>query len=96
VVISDDIYAMLLTHAKFKEFTKKEIVDATKATEVLTCLSTDSKAKVDALVDAALKAGGTAAREPVDYGFMYGRSFNDLDGHIWEVIWMDPNHVQQS
>jgi uncharacterized protein len=60
-------------------------VDATKATEVLTTL-----------VDAALNAGGTAAREPVDYGFMYGRSFNDLDGHIWEVIWMDPNHIQQS
>ncbi|MFL5108170.1 MAG: VOC family protein [Xanthobacteraceae bacterium] len=92
VVISEDIYAMLLTHAKFKEFTKKQIVDATKFTEGLTALSTDSKAKVDELVQAAIKAGGTEARDPMDFGFMYGRSFNDLDGHIWEVVWMDPSH----
>lgn len=96
MVIADDIYAMLLTHAKFKQFTKKEIVDATRATEVLTCLSTESKSKVDELVDSALKAGGTEARAPLDYGFMYGRSFNDLDGHIWEVIWMDPSHIQKA
>jgi uncharacterized protein len=95
MVISDDIYAMLLTHAKFKEFTRKEIVDATRATEVLTALSMDSKVRVDELVQAALAAGGTEARDPVEYGFMYGRSFNDLDGHIWEVFWMDPTHVQQ-
>lgn len=96
MVIADDIYAMLLTHAKFKQFTKKKIVDATKATEVLTCLSTENKSKVDELVDSALKAGGTEARDPMDYGFMYGRSFNDLDGHIWEVIWMDPSHIQKA
>ena len=95
MVISDDIFAMLLTEAKFREFTKKEIADATKTTEVLTCLSTDSKAKVNDIVDTALKAGATEAREPMDYGFMYGRSFNDLDGHIWEIIWMDPSHVQK-
>jgi predicted lactoylglutathione lyase len=94
MVISDDIYAMLLTHAKFREFTRKEIADATKVTEVLTCLSADSKAAVDRLADAALAAGGTEAREPMDYGVMYGRSFQDPDGHIWEVIWMDPSHVQ--
>jgi predicted lactoylglutathione lyase len=95
IVISEDIYAMLLTHAKFKDFTKKEIVDATKATEVLTCLSRDSRAQVDELVDAALKAGGTKSGEPMDFGFMYGRSFNDPDGHIWEIVWMDPAHVQK-
>jgi predicted lactoylglutathione lyase len=95
MVISDDIYAMLLTHPKFKEFTSKEIVDATKATEVLTALSADSKAKVDELVDAGLAAGATAVRDPMDFGFMYARSFSDLDGHIWEVFWMDPSHVQQ-
>jgi predicted lactoylglutathione lyase len=95
MVISDDIFAMLLTEAKFREFTKKEIADATKTTEVLTCLSMDSKAKVNDIVDAALKAGATEAREPMDYGFMYGRSFNDLDGHIWEIIWMDPSHVHK-
>jgi uncharacterized protein len=94
MVISDDIYAMLLTHAKFREFTRKEIADATEVTEVLTCLSADSKAEVDRLADAALAAGGTEARGPMDYGFMYGRSFQDPDGHIWEVIWMDPSHVQ--
>ena len=94
MVISDGIYAMLLTHAKFREFTRKEIADATEVTEVLTCLSADSKAEVDRLADAALAAGGTEAREPMDYGFMYGRSFQDPDGHIWEVIWMDPSHVQ--
>src|SRR5215217_9526847 len=69
MVISDDIYAMLLTHAKFKEFTKKTIADATKTTEVLTCLSMDSRERVDALVDAALKAGATEDRGPMDYGF---------------------------
>jgi uncharacterized protein len=87
---------MLLTHSKFKEFTKKDIADAHKTTEVLTCLSVDSKDKVDGLVDKAVAAGGTEARVLMDYGFMYGRSFNDLDGHIWEIIWMDPNHIQRS
>jgi predicted lactoylglutathione lyase len=96
MVIADDIYAMLLTHAKFKEFTKKDIVDATKSTEVLTCLSAESRAKVDELADAALQAGGTKSHDAMDFGFMYGRSFNDLDGHIWEIMWMDPNHVQKS
>jgi uncharacterized protein len=95
LVISDDIFAMLLTEAKFKEFTKKDIADARKTTEVLTCLSVESKAKVDEIVETALNAGATEAREPMDYGFMYGKSFNDLDGHIWEIIWMDPGHVQK-
>jgi uncharacterized protein len=95
MVISDDIYSMLLTEKKFREFTKKEIADATKTTEVLTCLSVDSKDEVNRIVDTALKAGATEARELMDYGFMFGRSFNDLDGHIWEIIWMDPSHVQQ-
>jgi predicted lactoylglutathione lyase len=96
MVIADDIYAMLLTHPKFKEFTKKDIADAHKTTEVLTCLSFDSKDKVSEVVDKAVAAGGTEAREPQDYGFMFGRSFNDLDGHIWEIIWMDPSHIQRS
>ena len=95
MVISDDIYAMLLTERKFKEFTPKEIADATKTTEVLTCLSVDSKDEVNRVADTALAAGATEAREPMDYGFMFGRSFNDLDGHIWEIIWMDPSHVQK-
>ena len=96
MVIADDIYAMLLTHPKFKEYTKKDIADAHQTTEVLTCLSFDSKDKVNEVVDGAIAAGGTEARESQDYGFMYGRSFNDLDGHIWEIIWMDPSHIHRS
>ena len=95
MVVSGDIYAMLLTEEKFKEFTRKEIADATKTTEVLTCLSVGSKTEVNRLVDTALKSGAVEVREPVDMGFMFGRSFDDLDGHIWEIVWMDPEHVQQ-
>lgn len=94
MVISDDIYAMLVTEARFQDFTPKVIVDAIKSTEVLTALSTASRAEVDAKVDKALAAGATANGGPQDYGFMYQRSFNDLDGHIWEFFWMDPGHVQ--
>lgn len=93
MVITEDIYAMILTHSKFKEFTHKEIADATKTTEVLIGLSFDSKEKVNELTDKAVQAGGTETRGPQDYGFMYGRSFNDLDGHIWELFWMDPEAV---
>ena len=96
MVITDAIYVMLLTQPKFKEFTKKDIADAHKTTEVLTCLSFDSKDKVSEVVDKAVAAGGTEAREPQDYGFMFGRSFNDLDGHIWEIIWMDPSHIHRT
>ena len=94
MVISDDIYAMLLTHAKFKEFTTKPIADAQKTTEVLVALSMDSRDDVSRVADAAIKAGGSETREPQDYGFMFLRSFSDLDGHIWEILWMDPTHVQ--
>ncbi|MFC8508380.1 VOC family protein [Streptomyces sp. NPDC057411] len=96
LVISDTIYSMLLSEEKFRSFTApgKEISDATKSTEVLITLSRDSREAVDELVDAALAAGGSAAKEPQDHGFMYGRSFADLDGHHWEVFWMDPAAVQ--
>jgi predicted lactoylglutathione lyase len=94
MVITDDIYAMLLTEAKFKEFSKKPIADAHKTTEVLIALSMDSKDEVNRVVDAAIKGGGSEARDPQDYGFMFLRSFNDPDGHVWEILWMDPKHVQ--
>ncbi len=90
MVISDEIYTMLLTHPKFKEFTPKEIPDANKTSEVLNALSVDNRAEVDRLVDKALQNGGTEARPAEDLGFMYVRSFNDPDGHIWEFFWMDP------
>jgi predicted lactoylglutathione lyase len=95
MVISDDIYAMLLTHKKFKEFTKKEIADATKTTEVLIALSMDSRDEVNSFVDKALASGATKAREPADHGFMFERSFNDLDGHIWEIFHMDMSAIPQ-
>lgn len=94
MVISEDIYAMLLTHEKFAQFTPKPIADATKSTEVLTCLSCESSSGVDDVMNKALAAGATEARDPQDYGFMYGRSFSDPDGHIWEMMWMDPAAVQ--
>lgn len=94
-VISEDIYAMLLTHAKFKELNPCEICDATKATEMFLCLSCESRQQVDDLVRKAIAAGGTVAGEPDDYGFMYQHAFRDLDSHGWGLIYMDPSHVQK-
>ena len=91
LVVGDNIFAMLLTNDFFKTFTAKPIADATRSTEVLVCLSCESRAEVDALVQKALGAGGTAPRPPQDHGFMYAHGFEDLDGHIWELVAMDPN-----
>lgn len=93
MVISDDIYAMLLTKDFFQGFTGKPLVDATQATEVLICLSCESRAEVDDLVARAVAAGGTAPRAPQDHGFMYGHGFEDLDGHIWELVYMVPGEA---
>ncbi|MBN9449336.1 MAG: VOC family protein [Bosea sp.] len=90
MVISDTIFAMLLTHAKFAGFSPKPIADTDKTTEMLIALSRDDRAAVDAIVKAALAAGGSTFNEPQDHGFMYGHAFRDLDGHVWEVFWMDP------
>ena len=95
MVISKNIYAMLLTEAKMKEFTKKELVDPHKATEVLIALSCESKDEVNTLVDKAIAAGAKEPREAQDFGFMYSRAFEDLDGHIWEIVWMDPSFVKK-
>lgn len=95
MVISESIYVMLLTEEKFKQFTPKKIADAVKTTEVLTCLSAESKDAVNELVDKALAAGATETRDAQDYGFMFGRSFNDLDGHIWEIMWMDESAMEE-
>ncbi|AYN39163.1 glyoxalase [Streptomyces dangxiongensis] len=94
VVISDTIVAMLLTRPFYATFTKKEIADATTTSEVMLCLSAESREQVDELVDRAISAGGTASGESQDHGSMYGRAFEDLDGHIWEVMWMDPAVIQ--
>jgi len=91
MVFSETIYAMLLTHEKYSSFTSKKIVDAKTSTEVLIAMSADSRDDVDAMVDKAKASGGRMEPTPTqDFGFMYGRSFEDLDGHIWEVMWMDP------
>lgn len=91
MVISDTIYAMLLTEPFFQGFIQgKEIADTGKAKEVLVCLSADSKDAVNSLADKAIAAGGKQFRTPEDHGFMYSRSFEDLDGHVWEIMWMDP------
>ncbi|AXE26303.1 glyoxalase [Streptomyces globosus] len=94
LVISDTIYAMLLTEARFKEFTHKSIADTATSTEALLCLSADSRDEVDALVGAALAGGASEPRPAQDHGFMYGRAFEDLDGHTWEIVWMDPAAVR--
>jgi uncharacterized protein len=93
MVISDDIYAMLLTHEKFAMFTPKPISDATQSTEVLVALSCETREEVDRLVGAAVAAGGSTYNEPQDHGFMYAHGFQDPDGHIWELMWMDPAFV---
>jgi len=90
MVFSDTIHVMLLTHDKFRQFTPKTIADARTTSEVLICLSADDKDAVDAMVEKAASAGGRAdPSAKQDYGFMYGRSFEDPDGHIWETMWMD-------
>jgi predicted lactoylglutathione lyase len=95
LVISDDIYVMLLVEPFFQSFTKRDIVDSTKNTEAILALGVDSRQRVDELVDRALASGGLPGHYTSDQGFMYGRSFQDLDGHLWEVLYMDPTAVQQ-
>jgi uncharacterized protein len=87
--IAENIYAMLLVEPFFQGFTKLPIADARKSTEVLIALSCDSRAEVDALVAQAVAAGATTPNAPTDHGFMYQHGFADLDGHQWEVFWMD-------
>jgi uncharacterized protein len=96
MVLTDDIFVMLLTHAKFKEFTPKAIPDAKKTTEVLNAVSFESNEAVDDVVKKAIAAGGIEFRLAQDYGFMYNRAFEDPDGHIWEVFHMDMSKFPQS
>lgn len=95
MVVGENIFVMLLVESFFKTFTKKELCDAKKSTEVLVCLSCDSRAHVNDLVAKATAAGGAIPREPQDHGFMYGHAFEDLDGHIWELIHMEPSATGQ-
>ncbi|MGW1629974.1 VOC family protein [Streptomyces anthocyanicus] len=92
--VSDTIVVMVHTPQKYREFTKKEIADSAKTSEVLIALSAESREKVDELVEKAVAAGGSVSGETQDHGFMYGRAFDDVDGHTFEVVWMDPAAVQ--
>ena len=91
MVVADDIFVMLLTESFFQGFTKKPVADAKKTTEVLICLSCTSRAEVDELVRKAVAAGGKTPNPPQDHGFMYAHGFEDLDGHQWELTYMDAN-----
>ncbi len=88
LVMSETINVMLHTHDSIKRFTRKTLVNSKTSTETLIALQLESKQAVDALMENVVAAGGSEYREPDDYGFMYARSFEDLDGHIWEVFWM--------
>lgn len=90
MIVGENIFVMLLVESFFKTFTKKELCDATRSTEVLLCVSADSRAKVNQLVAQAVAAGATTPSESKDYGFMYQHGFEDLDGHLWELIYMEP------
>jgi uncharacterized protein len=95
MVVSDQAYVMLLPRSRFEDFTTKPVADARESTEAILAVSAESREAVDEFADAALAAGATAANEPMDHGFMYGRSFHDLDGHLWEVMWMSPEAIEQ-
>ncbi len=90
MIVGEDIFVMLLVESFFKNFTTKEICDATRATEAIVCLSVDRRGQVDELVATAVAAGGTAPMSSKDHGFMYQHGFQDLDGHLWELVYMEP------
>ncbi len=96
LILGDNIYAMLLTESFFGTFTRKPVSDATKSTEVLIALDAESRENVDDMVYKALQAGGSVYMEPMDHGWMYGHGFADLDGHQWEVVYMDMDAMPQA
>ena len=95
MLIGEDAYAMLLVRERFEDFTKKDIVDPRTQIEAILALSAESREEADDLAEKALASGGAPASEPTDLGFMYSRSFQDPDGHVWEVFWMDPVAAEQ-
>lgn len=95
MIIGENIFVMLVIEQRFKDFTKKEICNAHKNTEVLIAIDADSREKVDEIVKTAVGAGGSIYMEPQDHGWMYGHSFADLDGHQWEIMYMDENEIPQ-
>lgn len=96
MIVNEGASVMLLVEPFFASFTSKELVDPTKQVETILALSAETREDVDALADKALEVGGSPAREPMEMDFMYGRSFHDPDGHLWEIFWMDMNAVEQA
>jgi uncharacterized protein len=94
MIVGDDIFVMLLVEKFFKTFTKKEISDPSKNTEVIVALSVEGRENVDKMINKAIEYGGKESREPQDHGWMYGRSFEDIDGHLWEIIYMDESALK--
>jgi uncharacterized protein len=94
MIVGEDIFVMLLVEKFFKTFTKKEICDTSKDTEVIVALSVESREKVDQMINKALESGGKESSEPQDHGWMYGRSFEDINKHLWEIIYMDESAVK--
>ena len=95
MIVNNDIFVMLLVEKFFKTFTKKELCDTTKDTEVIVALSTESREKVDQMINKVIEAGGKEHRKPQYHGWMYVRSFEDINGHLWEVIYMDKNALKK-
>jgi predicted lactoylglutathione lyase len=96
MIVNDQAVVMLLVEDRFADFTKKQVVDASSQTEAIVALSADSREDVDRFADKALAAGGSPANDPMEMDFMYGRSFQDPDGHLWEIVWMDMSVFEQS
>jgi uncharacterized protein len=95
MVVSDQAYVMLLQRERFADFVTRPLADAAETTALTACVSAADRDEVDALAEAAARAGATPAKDPQDYGFMYQRSVHDLDGHLWEIAWMDPIAVEK-
>jgi uncharacterized protein len=95
MIVSDQAFVMLLVEDRFRDFTKKELADPATHTEAILAVSAESREEVDEFADKALAAGGRPANDPIDMDFMYGRSFHDPDGHLWEVVWMDPSAIEE-
>ena len=95
MIVGKDIFVMLLVEKFFKTFTKKEISDTTKNTEAIVALSAQSREEVDQMMEKVVDAGGKEARDPQDHGWMYGRSFEDINGHLWEIFYMDESAMKK-
>lgn len=95
MIIGEDIFIMLLVEKFFKSFTKKDVCDTSKNTEAIVALSVESREKVNQMIEKAIEAGGSEPREKQDHGWMYGRSFEDIDGHLWEVFFMEESAIKK-